>query len=89
MCEAVECQDGSLTSLTESRLIRMQVDSHGALLQGRLAGGGVGAVPHTVTQGLRLSLLLPKGSAVISGPGVPTSSSSPRREARAGALYRW
>ena len=45
MCEAVECQDGSLTSLTESRLIRMQVDSHGALLQGRLAGGGVGAVP--------------------------------------------
>lgn len=49
---------------------------------------GVGAVPHTVIQGVRLSLRLPRGSAVLGGPGVPTAPFHPGRraeEARAGA----
>lgn len=43
---------------------------------------GVGAVPDTVIQGVRLSLLSPRASAVLSGPGVPTAPSSPRRAGR-------
>lgn len=48
----------------------------------------MGAVPHTVIQGVRLSLRLPRGSAVLGGPGVPTAPFHPGRraeEARAGA----
>lgn len=75
MCEAVECQDGSLTSLTKSRLIRMQVDSHGAMLQGRLAGGGDGGL--CPTPSLRDSDSASCCLAVLLSPHHITVSAAP------------
>lgn len=89
MYEAGECQDGNLTSLTKSRPIRMQVDCHGVMLQGRLAGGGGGGLCLTPSfrgsdsASCHLGLLL--FSAAPESPQRPLHPGGRAEEARAGA----
>ena len=90
MYEARECQDGNLTSLTKSRLIRMQFDCHGVMLQGRLAGGGGGGLcpppsfRESDSASCYLGVLL--FSAAPESPLHPLHPGGRAEEARAGVL---